>query len=51
MGLLVVIIGIVVMLVYSLIIGLIIVLLGIALFAWPAAPYGYSHWHGRRAPP
>jgi hypothetical protein len=49
MALLLVILGIVLWLMVSPMIGLICVIVGLVLFFVPASPYGYSHWH--RGPP
>lgn len=51
MGLLLIIIGIVLWLLVSSLLGLICVVIGIVLLFVPGAPYGYSSWRGRRGPP
>lgn len=51
MGLLLVIVGIVIWLLVSPLLGLILVLVGIVLLFVPGVPYGYSSWRGRRGPP
>lgn len=51
MGLLLIVIGLIFMLFVSFYIGLVLMILGLVLFFVPAAPYGYSSWHGRRGPP
>jgi len=51
MGIALIVIGVVVWLLLSPVIGIILVVLGALLFFVPAAPYGYSSWHGRRGPP
>jgi hypothetical protein len=48
MGLLLVILGIVIWLLVSPLIGLILVILGIVLLFVPGVPYGYSSYRGRR---
>ena len=51
MGLVLVVIGAILMVFVSFWIGLIVLILGLALFIVPGTPYGYGHWSGRRAPP
>ena len=51
LGFALVIIGIVVMLVWSVFVGVILILVGLALMFAPVDPYGYSRWRGRRGPP
>jgi hypothetical protein len=51
MGLALILIGLIVALFFSLTIGLVLMVIGAILFFVPAAPYGYSSWHGRRGPP
>jgi hypothetical protein len=51
MGLLLIVLGLVIWLLVSPLIGLILLVLGIVLVFVPGAPYGYSTWHGRRGPP
>jgi hypothetical protein len=51
MALALIVIGIIVALLLSTWIGLALILIGIVLLFVPAVPYGYSSWHGRRAPP
>jgi hypothetical protein len=48
MGLLLVVLGIVIWLLVSPLIGLILVILGIVLLFVPGVPYGYSSYRGRR---
>jgi hypothetical protein len=48
MGLLLVILGIVIWLLVSPLIGIILVILGIVLLFVPGVPYGYSSYRGRR---
>ena len=50
MGLLLVILGIVIWLLLSPILGLILVIIGIVLLFVPGVPYGYSSYRGRRGP-
>jgi hypothetical protein len=50
MGLLLIILGIVIWLLVSPLIGLILVILGIVLLFVPGVPYGYSSYRGRRGP-
>jgi hypothetical protein len=50
MGLLLIILGIVIWLLLSPIIGLILVIVGIVLLFVPGVPYGYSSYRGRRGP-
>lgn len=49
MGLLLIVLGIVIWLLVSPLIGALLVVLGIILLFIPAVPYGYSSW--RRGPP
>jgi hypothetical protein len=51
MGLLLVIAGLLLWLLGGyFVIGIVLIVLGLALFfAWPGG-YGYGHWHGRRGP-
>lgn len=51
MGLLLIILGIVIWLLVSPLIGLILVLVGLVLLFVPGVPYGYSSWRGRNGPP
>lgn len=51
MGLLLVIVGIVIWLLVSPLLGLILVLIGVVLLFVPGVPYGYGSWRGRRGPP
>jgi len=51
MGLALILIGIVIWLLLSPLLGLILVVIGIILLFIPAVPYGYSSWRGRRGPP
>ena len=51
MALALILIGIIVAIFVSGIIGLILVIAGVALLFIPAVPGGYSSWRGRRAPP
>lgn len=51
MGLLLVVLGIVIWLFVSPLIGLILVLVGIVLLFVPGPFYGYSYWHDRRRGP
>jgi hypothetical protein len=48
MGLLLVVLGIVIWLLVSPLIGIILVILGIVLLFVPGVPYGYSSYRGRR---
>ena len=50
MGLLLIILGIVIWLLLSPVLGLILVILGIVLLFVPGVPYGYSSYRGRRGP-
>jgi len=50
MGLLLIILGIVIWLLLSPILGLILVVIGIVLLFVPGVPYGYSSYRGRRGP-
>jgi hypothetical protein len=50
MGLLLLILGIVIWLLLSPLIGLILIIVGIILIFVPGAPYGYSSYRGRRGP-
>lgn len=50
MGLLLIILGIVIWLLLSPILGLILVIIGIVLLFVPGVPYGYSSYRGRRGP-
>lgn len=49
MGLLVIILGVIIWLMLSPLIGLLVVIAGLIMLFVPAVPYGYSHW--RRPPP
>lgn len=49
MGLLLVILGIVIWLLLSPLLGIILVVIGVILLFVPGVPYGYSSWH-RRGP-
>jgi Flp pilus assembly protein TadB len=49
-GLLLVVLGIVIWLLVSPLIGLILVLIGIVLLFVPGVPYGYGYYRGRRGP-
>lgn len=51
MALLLVVLGIVIWLLVSPLLGIILIAIGLVLFFVPAVPYGYSTWHGRRGPP
>jgi hypothetical protein len=52
MGLALIVIGVVVWLLLSPIIGIILVVVGLLLFIAPIhGTYGYSDWRGRRSPP
>jgi hypothetical protein len=52
MGLLLVVAGVLVWLLAGLqLLGIILIILGVVLLFVPGVPYGYSTWHGRRAPP
>lgn len=51
MGLFLIVLGLIFWLFWSATLGLILIIIGIALFFLPAAPYGYSSWRGRRGPP
>lgn len=51
MGLLLIILGIIIWLLVSPLIGLILVLVGVVLLFVPGPFYGYSYWRGRRPPP
>jgi hypothetical protein len=50
MALLLIILGIVIWLLLSPILGLILVIVGIVLLFVPGVPYGYSSYRGRRGP-
>jgi hypothetical protein len=50
MGLLLIILGIVIWLLASPLIGLILVIVGIVMLFVPGVPYGYSSYRGRRGP-
>jgi hypothetical protein len=50
MGLLLIILGIVIWLLLSPLLGLILVVIGIILLFVPGVPYGYSSYRGRRGP-
>lgn len=50
MGLMLIVLGIVIWLLLSPLIGLILVLVGIVLIFVPGVPYGYSSYRGRRGP-
>lgn len=50
MGLALILIGILVWLLVSPLIGIILVILGIILLFIPGVPYGYSSYRGRRGP-
>lgn len=49
MGLLLIVLGIVIWLLVSPLLGLLLVLIGLVLLFVPGVPYGYSSW--RRGPP
>jgi hypothetical protein len=52
MGLILVIVGLLLWLLGGyFLIGIILIVVGLILLFVPGAPYGYSHWHGRRPPP
>lgn len=51
MGLLLIVVGIVLWLFVSPIVGIVLVVVGIVLLFAPGPFYGYSYWHGRRPPP
>lgn len=51
MGLLLIILGLVIWLLLSPLIGLILVIVGIVLLLVPGTPYGYGWYRGRRGPP
>lgn len=51
MGLALILIGIVIWLLLSPLLGIILVVIGIILLFVPGVPYGYSSWRGRRGPP
>jgi hypothetical protein len=52
MGLALIVVGIIVWLLLSPIIGIILVIVGVLLFIAPIhGTYGYSDWRGRRGPP
>jgi hypothetical protein len=50
MGLLLTILGIVIWLLLSPLLGLILVIVGIIMLFVPGVPYGYSSYRGRRGP-
>jgi len=50
MGLALIIIGLLVWLLLSPIIGIVLIIIGVILLFVPAAPYGYSSWRGRGGP-
>jgi len=50
MGLLLIILGIVIWLLLSPLLGLILIVVGIILIFVPGVPYGYSSYRGRRGP-
>lgn len=50
-GLAVFLIGVLLFFLVSTVVGILVMILGIALIFIPAVPYGYSSWRGRRGPP
>jgi hypothetical protein len=50
MGLLLIILGIVIWLLLSPILGLVLIVVGIILMFIPGSPYGYGWYRGRRGP-
>lgn len=51
MGLALILIGLVVLLLWSTLIGGLLIVVGLILLFVPGVPYGYSTWRGRRGPP
>lgn len=52
MGLILILAGLLIWLLAGyVIVGIVLIVIGIVLFVYPGAPYGYSTWRGRRAPP
>lgn len=51
MGLLLIVLGLIIWLLLSPLIGIIMVIVGVILLFVPAAPYGYGWYRGRRGPP
>jgi hypothetical protein len=52
MGLLLILIGVILILFGWTLVGIVLVVAGAVVFFLPLpGSYGYSHWHGRRAPP
>jgi hypothetical protein len=51
MGLLLIILGVILWLFVSPIVGLVLVVVGVVLLFVPGPFYGYSYWNGRRSPP
>ena len=51
MGLLVILIGVILWIFVSSLLGLLCVIAGLILLFIPGIPYGYSSWRGRRGPP
>ena len=51
MGLLLIVLGIVVWLLLSTLIGALLIILGVVALFIPGSPYGYGWYRGRRGPP
>ena len=52
MGLILIVLGLILWLVFGyVILGVVLLVIGCLLFFAPGVPYGYSSWHGRRGPP
>lgn len=51
MGLLLIVLGIVLWLFVSSVVGIVVIVIGVVLLFAPGPFYGYSYWHGRRSPP
>jgi hypothetical protein len=51
MGLLLIILGVILWLFVSPIVGLVLVVVGVVLLFVPGPFYGYSYWNGWRSPP
>jgi hypothetical protein len=52
MGLLLIVLGVVLILLGWTLVGIVLVVAGAVVFFLPLpGAYGYSHWHGRHAPP
>jgi len=51
MAILLIVLGLVIWLLLSPLLGLILLVVGLILLFVPAVPYGYHSWHGGRRPP